>query len=321
MQPKVWMTVFATFECGFLLLLAATGRDQAAIVTALGWSAACAAFALVYKLRQRRSKRPLPTHRRALDRVVLAQWALAPAFVGLVVALFDVDILRDTGRFLDAATVASVVAGLGIYVSAAVDWYLILPSVSGIVRAAPCQAPGRERWATLSKLWFFHRGAATIVVILCIVGLFAYMAATAGQAGHDSEQLVWLGAIALVGAVFYRYQHRALTALWWGLRAPRHVGDIVTLEDGSLAYIVDLAVQGANYMRLNNDRTYSGAKFPYKKDDDVPLEFISRLKPHNPPGSTELRAPCSESSRDCSPAAEWCSGVNWYCRCNPDAHG
>ena len=112
----------------------------------------------------------------------------------------------------------------------------------------------------------------------------------------------------------------ALTALWWGLRAPRHVGDIVTLDDGTLAYIVDLAVQGTNYMRINDDRSYSGAKFPHKKDDDIPLELVRRLKPHNPPGSTALGAPCRNSSDDCSPQADWCSGVNWYCRCNPDAH-
>ena len=113
----------------------------------------------------------------------------------------------------------------------------------------------------------------------------------------------------------------ALTALWWGLRAPRHVGDIVTLEDGRLAYIVDLAVQGANYMRLDHDRSYPGAKFPYKKDDDIPLELVPRLKPHNPGSSGSLSGPCRDSSANCSSDAEWCSGINWYCRCNPDAYG
>ena len=219
---------------------------------------------------------------------------------------------------MEAAGIATVIAGLGVYISAAVDWYLILPGVSGLVRPAPCQTPGRERWARVSKLWFFHRGFATALVPICILGLFFFMAATSPDAG--TERLAWLGAAGLVGAVFYRYQNGALTALWWGLRAPRHVGDIVTLDDGTLAYIVDLAVQGTNYMRINDDRSYSGAKFPHKKDDDIPLELVRRLKPHNPPGSTALGAPCRNSSDDCSPQADWCSGVNWYCRCNPDAH-
>ena len=165
-------------------------------------------------------------------------------------------------------------------------------------------------------------GAVTVTgrltISICILGLFFFMAATSPDAG--TERLAWLGAAGLVGAVFYRYQNGALTALWWGLRAPRHVGDIVTLDDGTLAYIVDLAVQGTNYMRINDDRSYSGAKFPHKKDDDIPLELVRRLKPHNPPGSTALGAPCRNSSDDCSPQADWCSGVNWYCRCNPDAH-
>jgi len=313
------MTTYAVLDCAFLLLLAATGREDAALLAALGWATVCGSLAAIYLVRLRRSKRNRPTHRRDLDRWVVAQWTIAPTIIVLASLLLDLALLRHAGRFLDAAAIASVVAGLGVYVSATVDWYVIMPGVSGLVRPAPCQTPGKERWARVSKLWFFHRGFATILVPVCILGVFSFMAATSEDVG--SERLAWIGAIGLVGAVFYRYQNGALTALWWGLRAPKHVGDIVTLEDGGLAYVVDLAVQGINYMRLNDDRSYSGARFPHKKDDDIPLELVRRLKPHNPAGAIVLSAPCGNSSDDCSPQAEWCSGVNWYCRCNPDAHG
>lgn len=313
------MTAYAVFDCAFLVLLAATGRQDAAVVAALGWAGTCGSLAAIYYVGLRRSNRRRPAHRRELDRWALAQWTIAPMLVVLASLVFDLGFLRDTGRFLDAAGIATIVAGLGTYLSAAVDWYLILPGVSGIVRPAPCQTPGRERWARVSKLWFFHRGVATILVPFCILGLFFYMAATSEDAG--TERLAWLGAIGVVGVVFYRFQHGALISIWWGLRAPRHVGDIVTLEDGTLAYTVDLAVQGINYMYLNDDRSYSGARFPHKKDGDIPLDLMPRLKPHNPAGSTVLSGPCGESADDCSPQAEWCSGVNWYCRCNPDAHG
>lgn len=232
MEPKVSMTAFAVFSGAALMLLAATGREDAALVTALGWASVCALFATIYAVRVRRAKRPVPDHRSELDRMVVAQWSLAPVLVVLAVSVFDVGFLRHDGRFLDAAAIATVVGGLGVYVSSAVDWYLILPGVSGIVRLAPCQTPAKERWARVSKLWFFHRGAATILVTLCVIGVFGYMAATTKDVGHDSERLAWIGAIAVGGAVFYRFQNGALRALWWGLRAPRHVGDIVRLEDG-----------------------------------------------------------------------------------------
>lgn len=320
MEPKVSMTAYAVFDGVMLLLLAATGREQAALLTSLGWTAVCALFAAIYLARLRRSRRPRPGHRSRLDRWVLAQWSVAPAIVVLAVWLLDMSFLDGAGRFLDAVSIGAAVGGLGVYVSAIVDWYLILPAVSGIVSPAPCQAPARERWARVSKLWFFHRGAATILVTLCVISVLGYMAQTADDAGGGSERLAWVGAILVSGVVFYRYQNGALTSLWWGLRAPRHVGDIVKLEDGGIAYVVDLAVQGANYMRLDDDRSYRGARFPYKKDDEIPLERLSRVKPHNPGDSDALRAPCRDHSGDCSPPTDWCSGVNWYCRCNPDAH-
>lgn len=192
------MTAYAVFDCAFLVLLAATGRQDAALVAALGWAGTCGSLATIYYVRLRRSNRRRPAHRRELDRWALAQWTIAPMLVVLASLVFDLGFLRDAGRFLDAAGIATVVGGLGAYLSAAVDWYLILPGVSGIVRPAPCQAPSRERWARVSKLWFFHRGVATILVPFCILGLFFYMAATSEDAG--TERLAWLGAIGVVGA-------------------------------------------------------------------------------------------------------------------------
>jgi hypothetical protein len=230
-------------------------------------------------------------------------------------AVADIGTLEHVGRFLSALPVATVAGALGIYLSAAVDWYLVVPRLSGILGAAPCQRPGGDNWANVTKLWFFHRAAATLLVILCLAGLFGYMGATAPPE-HGGEQAAWFAAAFVSAGLYYRFQAGAFLGLWYGLNPPRHVGDIVSLADGRKAYLVDVSVQGASYMRLEADERYVGPRFPHKKDGLIGLDRLDELE--------RVRAPrpiCTPSTEECSSdGGGWCTGVNWYCRCNPRAH-
>lgn len=71
------------------------------------------------------------------------------------------------------------------------------------------------------------------------------------------------------------------------------------------AYVVDVSIQGAGYKILDGGR-YRRGRFTDKSDGNVPNHKLPNAK-----------APRMTGPPIC---AEGCTGVNWYCRCNPRAH-
>jgi hypothetical protein len=65
----------------------------------------------------------------------------------------------------DVALGALSVAMVGMVGSTLVDWYYVVPCVSGRICLPPCMDEGGARWRTVTQVWWGHRWVATVGVI------------------------------------------------------------------------------------------------------------------------------------------------------------
>lgn len=319
MEPRRSMSAFAVAVAVAIALLAMDGPARAGVWVAVGLLAIAGGFyaertRLLH--RGRDMGREPPPHRKSLDRIVLAQW-LGASLVGGGFSLFCLTShfspLSGSGRFVDALAVGLVVGSVGVFVSSLVDWYLILPKVSGMAGPAPCEQAGGARWKYTTDIWYFHRAVATALVYLAATGIPVYMGGTAS----GSAVAAW-GVVSTIFAAAGAYFFRAMfLAGWYAFNPPVLVGDHILVEapeegDGDVrvhrrrAYVVDVSLQGAKYKILHEGR-YTGGKFVDKDDGNVPNHKLAGVK-----------APRKDDSPICPKGG--CTGVNWYCRHNPRAH-
>jgi hypothetical protein len=168
-----------------LVLLALVGRSEAAYANGV-YMLICGALYASYRITTRSPFRPIPPHRKPLDSLVERQ-TLGAGVAGLlgliVVVLADLGPYHVT-RILVVVLAAFVIGSLIIFLSSMVDWWWILPRISGILRPAPCQCAGGESWPGVTSIWLFHRGLATVVVSGALTAVPAYMATT--TTGHTA---------------------------------------------------------------------------------------------------------------------------------------
>ncbi len=319
MEPKRSMSVFAAVVVAAIAMLAIAGLTTAAAWTSMGLAVlAGLLFAESRRLLARgaRAGRALPDHRASLDKIVFMQW-VGVGVLGVAAALvcrtYDFAPLVDTNRFVETLIVGVTVGAVGVFLSSLVDWYVILPKVSGLAGPAPCECAGGARWKYTTDIWYFHRSAATALVYLVATGIPSYMGGTAKGSG-----IVAWGIVAVIVATVGGYFFRAMfLAGWYAFNPPILVGDQIFVhvaEEGEgdvamrrrRAYVVDVSLQGAKYKILHDGR-YVGGRFIDKDDGNVPN--------HKLPGS---KAPRKEGEPLCG--KNNCTGVNWYCRFNPRAH-
>jgi hypothetical protein len=314
MEPRNSMSWFAfaiVLACALCVL---TGFARATAWTG-GGLLALGGFLHGLYLFERRGGRPVPPHRRALDRIVRVQWIAAGGAgvaLGLAGRRAGVEPFTHVGVLFDAIVVGLLVMWLGVFVSSMVDWYLILPKVSGISCPAPCEANDGERWTSVTNLWYFHRGVAPLLVIGVIVGVPAYVGAISDD--PKAQQLCAVVA-GLLAAFIVNHQSDAVALLRYAFNGRRLVGDVVWLieHDGGgawirrrPAYVVDVAREGSKFKWLQDDGAYAGPRFDCKGDaDPVPNEELRRAR---------------DVAGAAPPCASACTGVNWYCRHNPLAH-
>lgn len=311
MEPRYSMAAYAVVVGALLGLLAVSGAVAAATWSALAFLGLAGAMDLNYSLERRRKGREAP-YRARFDRMVRMRWAgagLGALVLIAAVSVLDFTPLHGAGRFVDAFAICATIAALGVFVSSLVDWYWILPKVSGIVCLAPCEAPGKERWESPTGHWYFHRGVATLLVGGVATGICGYMAATTTD---TREAAIW-GAIGLaaIAAAVGDFNREGVKALWYGFSPPIHVGDTILAElftEGPVerrrAYVVDVSIQGAKYKFLEDGR-YRGPSFETKSDQGpIPNDDLGAI-------------PRPEPIVVCG---DGCTGVNWYCRHNPRAH-
>jgi hypothetical protein len=215
---------------------------------------------------------------------------------------------EDSSRLVKALIIG-VTAGIAvIYSSALVDWYWILPKVSGVLGPAPCEAPGQERWAGVTNIWLFHRAVATFTVMGVLAGVPAYMAGTS----HGSQTVIWAFVSLTLTIAYSKLYEGVLTSFSHALNVAIEVGDTIRVreefEDPELvdAYVVDTSVQGVKYVPLPTSCP-SEPRFT-QKGQLLRWSEISKVR-RVPPAYS----PCHDPDH--------CQAVNWYCHRNPRAHG
>jgi hypothetical protein len=326
MEPKLAMSWFAAADVVGLTLLGLGGWGTTGMWVG-GCVAASAAFLhAVYLFQRRGAKRMpeqfrgrrsalVPKHRADLDKWVVAQWVAIGVLGGGGAALLEAVEMapfEDGAMAFEVIVVGSVVLWSGIYLSSTIDWYLILPKVSGISCPGPCERPGQQRWAGITGLWSFHRGVLRLLVPAVVIGCPTVIGALTE---HDAVQSICfaIAAVFLVYLVDFEVQGKA--ALNFGLNPKRYVGDILWLvREGPdsveriPAYLVDVAGEGAKFKHLGPEGRYSESKFKRKHDDEGrPIALPELQERHY---VDRAAAPCERE----------CTGVNWYCWNNPLAH-
>jgi hypothetical protein len=254
--------------------------------------------------------------RAALDPLVVRQWSSSGlAALGCSIALWasGAEPLVGTPLVLKVLLVCVTVAATAVFVSSLIDWYWILPRVSGVVCPAPCEAPGHEYWTYLTNHWIFHRVIAELFVSGAIV---AWPTAMAGETMGSAQALWGVGAVIATGSIAYREKFVVAAILNAG-DARTKVGDVVRIrhevdeEDRwSWAYVLDVSLRGAKIVLLEG-LSFGGRPFDRKGDFLMASDAALAAAPR----SYEAKL-CHFSRRDDG----HCSGVNWYCRNNPRAH-
>jgi hypothetical protein len=307
MKPKHAMTLQAFTVGGVLVLLALIGRSEAVYANSV-YVVICAGLYGSYRINTRSPFRPIPPHRKTLDALVARQ-VLGAGAVGLlalsIVSLANLGPYQLT-RILSAGLAAAVIISLIVFLSSLVDWWWILPRISGILRPAPCQCAGGESWPGVTSIWLFHRGLATVVVSGALTAVPAYMASS--TEGHTAT--AYTIAAGVFGGTLAAFFNGAIIALFLCFSPKVRLGDRVSVDTRS-AYVMDVEVSGVSYKLLNDRGNFSGPAFKLKKSGSYSLSDIR----HHQAVDDDIAPLCGlADSRDA------CSGVNWYCRWNTDAH-
>ncbi len=280
----------------------------------------------------------VPSHRRTLDLMVAGNVRLVVVVGALsgVVMLFAVK-RPDLGIAPISAVVLAVTAAI-ILLSSLVDWYVILPRVSGLLGIRPCREPDRdfprrpETWREVTRWWYIHRIIAALilrfglsiavsiavahhiavphgsgVVAGAMVGSFAaYVAATpaaAWQAGHLTlivGRTVQRREVARVPRTIVVFGRTVrLPFLTQGIAGPHQPRE----------YVFDVALEAVQL----------GLAEPREQEQVPRDERGAILYERNP---AKLLVKDIDASRP-QPAQPFvgcrgrCSGINWYCIENP----
>ena len=312
MEPRYSLSAYAVVVVVSILGLELRGFD----IAGAAFGGGLVLFALGLDLTYVRVRRPerLFEPRGRLDRVVRRQLASIVASTTIITSVFvatDAAPLNHAPSLVKALIIGLPIAIGAIYASSLVDWYWILPKVSGLAGPAPCEEPGQERWAGLTNLWLFHRSAATTIVTAVIAGVPGYLAGTShnGAAGT---------AYALVGsalAIGYNSVTSGIKqAFFYAFNTTVQVGDVITVRadpaDAELqpAYVVDVSVQGLKYKTLR--RESNELPLFLKKGFQMPFEEVKALTPNRR----------VENPGVLCPGPDQCQAINWYCHRNPLAN-
>lgn len=341
MSPEPYVRAQAG-ALAFALLVAAL---QGPAIAALICTGATALVASVLYMRYRGDLRTarvdvVPQHRERLDLIVAGDVRAALA-VGAVAAAFML-VLSVQRPDLGIAPISAVLLGVTaaiILLSSLVDWYVILPRISGLLGTRPCREPDTDfrrrpqTWREVTRWWYIHRIIAALalrfglsfaisltvaqhldipygasIVAGAAVGFLAsYVAAVrkaAWQAGHPSL---------IVGRTVRRLTvkrvPRTITVLGRELKLPylsrAEVGEMRPRE-----YVYDVSLEAVQFVAAAK---YEGEDVPRYDNDGKKLyerdlaKVLVRDVEASAPDPAEAFSGCDGR----------CSGINWYCIENP----
>lgn len=293
----------------------------AAIGTALT-AIVAAAVRLDYRRRRGAWTAPdLPSTRvrarldRLIDRTTLAVFGAASC--GAAIGLAARPDLDGGIPATSAATALLLVSG-GMYWSSLVDWFWVLPRISGLHGHRSCRNDpdsGAEPvdWEGVTRWWLVHRVAAAVCVALGVAGLLATLAGLVARvAKADPAAQAMVAALVLfVGTAVQIYRQHAAQA--WELILHPEVKVGVAFEDleRGACLPVDIALEGMKVINLSAHA------------DRVRDAILSEESPRFTSDKGDYTIPLSELIARRSGVAEsscrGCTGINWYCIENPDA--
>lgn len=263
-------------------------------------------------------------HRAKLDEVVASDAIAALGPATLLIVISWVVGLSPSGDGAATARIAIgflAIAAAAIYLSSLVDWYVILPRMSGQLGARPCRDrdprfPFPHSWKEVTRWWYIHRIVATVAFRFLLA---AAIAAVLGQfIGVGEEAKIIAG---LVLGVFATYVSTLSSAVFQGAQPKLLVGETVIVEPrprrqlwppftkihppalDDRQYVIDVSVEGI-HMTAAAPREQPELPEPRFVREADRLALVNH-------DSARL------SSREFSGCAHRCSGINWYCIDNP----
>jgi hypothetical protein len=304
-------------------------------------SAACGVAALFLRSRYRSdvlvARVDVPAHRERLDRVVDGDLLTVLAVgitAGALMSGFGVQPLSV--GLAKATPLLVVVAAAGLYLSSLVDWFVILPRISGLLGSRPCRRQPKHHprfphtWRDTTRWWLIHR---MIALIAFRFGLAYALAFTV------HEYVSWpFGTTIVVGAGLgfaASYPKQLPHAGWQAGHLTMIIGDTMRVVEstrvarsvnllgrtitlpiikkwvpsatlGPREWVYDIALEGVQVVRA------SEREGPIPRWPDGTIEFENR------PRKIRLGniGPCepAEPFHGCEGR---CSGINWYCIENP----
>jgi hypothetical protein len=322
-----------------LLLVAAAALGAPWEAGALAVGVAIAGFALRWKYLHDLGRTPsvLPPHRERLDLLVTSDLRMA-TLLGLAVSatllLTDADTPHGVGTIRSVLVTLAVTTSV-IYLSSLVDWYVILPRISGQLGARPCRShlagqepgPWPRTWRETTQWWYYHRLAAAVgfrsglsyALALAISGVVTYTV---------DLRVVTIGALALfaeysplrlapaareamhpqlfVGRTVRRVQRERQ------VRWEKRIGSVTlfalhrkTPTPGSVSereYVFDVAAEGVQLVAVD-PREAEPAPDNFEREPlRTQLKNVDEVVPGEP------------SFSGCEGR---CSRINWYCIENP----
>jgi hypothetical protein len=314
------------------ILIAGAGLFDAAT-----FASSCGILALAWLLLMRGKYRKdlrineasVPSHRASLDRAVAGDALAALLPTTILAVLFLTAVVHPLTGYdaVRAVAVALAVVAAAIWASSLVDWYVILPRISGQLGARPCRAaveepsfPFPNTWKEVTRWWYIHRAAAAFVFR---AGLSAALAAVIGELSGLSTEAQWLAAAVML-IVFNFYN---LAAVGRGVSQAGHakaiLGETVRVERraghrspwfplrklppiqlDSHYYVYDVSIEQVQVADIEpKEQPDLPVPVQYEKDpDSIYLTDIDAVRK----ATTKFRG-CENR----------CSGISWYCIENP----
>ena len=337
MSPEPYVRGQAAVLAVLLVAAAVLASPIAILVLSVVSAAMVVGLSRKYRRDVRTARSETPAHRRRLDDIVAGD-ARAAIGAGIVASglLYGFGVrVVDIGA-APATPVLVAGAAAAVYLSSLVDWYVILPRISGQLGVRPCRSDDRlpgfpHTWRLTTQWWYVHRiaaalllrfglafaitltvhryvslfGGSSVVVAAALGFLASYLAAVpkaAFEAGHPTL---------IVGRTVQRTEGRRRRRKQ--LRVARRTISIPALtfapigNYGRRQYVYDIALEGVQLVPArpreravprDDDGTVSFEKDPEK----VLLKNLGAVRPGEP------------AFQGCR---ETCSGINWYCIENP----
>jgi hypothetical protein len=171
MSPLPYVRAHAIALAALLIVSGILGASAIAFLCAVAvGTAAATLLSMRYQHDVAVTGSTTPPHRSRLDEVVSsdAVAALAPATLLIVISLVvGISPAGDAAQTARVAIGFLAIAAAAIYVSNLVDWYVILPRVSGQLGPRPCRDrdprfPFPHSWKEVTRWWYIHRIVATL---------------------------------------------------------------------------------------------------------------------------------------------------------------